>query len=476
MQNSASEIAKICESWWGHLADSSKVEQRAYVMKLLALLDWDFPIPFSPKAAAERLNALTYLLRADGLTTVAAYFLMPGALDAPSIIRDKGLDYCTTTRLLMEESTSPNIHYVFISDLNRSYFYDNHGSQLLLSADDPASFNQQLAVYLQHGRVSRGALEEIRREPRSAAACRLRDWCDRWTQALNECTSMSTAALDCLMDRLLFTRYVFQHDIFRRTRRSLQGRFIALCDGSAIHQERLRKESGGKLVRLFHDMWLDWRAAIYAPLPALDELLEGNELIPTLLHEFMLLSPTLFSMSTILERFNFGDPTEKLRIRMVPDRNEEREIYLSRYTLDTIDAARITVDIYDEGYRAIFHWLDALLQRYEQLNREFETQVCLETEGSDLDLFGWSDVNARRPQACSDRLRHACEQGFRVVCKSEHQQRLAKLLVHLYLIQLAASKYPAMEYLPPIHPIFSGEELNFVENTEGSGLYASADG
>ena len=67
MQNSASEIAKICESWWGRLSDSSKVEQRAYVMKLLALLDWDLPIPFSPRPAAERLNALTYLLRADGI-------------------------------------------------------------------------------------------------------------------------------------------------------------------------------------------------------------------------------------------------------------------------------------------------------------------------------------------------------------------------------------------------------------------------
>ena len=151
MQNSASEIAKICESWWGHLTDSSKVEQRAYVMKLLALLDWDLPIPFSPQATAEQLNALTYLLRGGGQTTIATYFLMPGALDAPSAVIEKGLDFCPVTRALLEESQSPNIHYALISDLYRSYFYDAQTDELLLHADDPAVWNKHPGAALAGG-------------------------------------------------------------------------------------------------------------------------------------------------------------------------------------------------------------------------------------------------------------------------------------------------------------------------------------
>ncbi len=463
MQNSASEIAKLCESWWGRLTDSSKVEQRAYVMKLLALLDWDLPIPFSPRTTAEHLGALTYLLRGDGQTTIATYFLMPGALDAPSTVLEKGLDYCPATRALIGETKSPNINYVLISDLYRTYFYDLQTDELLLHADDPEVFNREIADYLNRGKVARGALEEIRREPRSVAARRLREWQERWKQSLGEYSRAPESALDILMDRLVIVRFLFQHDILRRTRRRLESRFMELVAEAGTESVAARRECGGKLVRLFHDMWLDWGADIFRPFPELDELLENNELSAPLLKEFMLLAQTRFSIATILESFNYGDPTEKMRVRMVPDMNEERDTYLVRRCLENIDETRIEIDVHDEGYRAIFHWFDKLLAVYDRIALDFEAKAHQETPiQGNVDLFAWSELNAKRPAACVDKIGHACERGFGIHYTSEKQLRISRLLFMLHIITVCARKQQATEQLPPISSLFMERPLNKV--------------
>lgn len=455
MQNSASEITKVCESWWECLADSSKVEQRAHVMKLLALLDWDLPIPFSPKTAAEQLNALTYLLRADGQTTIATYFLLPGALDAPSSVVEKGLDFCHTTRSLMQETKSPNINYVLISDLYRTYFYAADTEELLLHADAPAAFNGQVAEYLKRGRVARGALEEIRREPRSTSARRLREWQERWKRALSEYRRVSDTSLNALMDRLTLLRFLFRHNVLRKTRRRLEQQFLELSAEGILGNVTTRRECGGKLARLFHDMWLDWRADIFAPLPDLDELLEDNELVASMLSECMLLTPSKFSIATILESFNYGDPTEKLRVRMVPDVNEDREYYLEKQTLETIDEARIEINIHDEGYRAIFHWLDKLIDVYDKISFDFDATVHRETQQQNvIDLFAWSVVDAKRPGACVAPLDHACTHGLRIHCDNERQVRVARLLLSMHLISLSSSRQQTTDHLPSIGPVF----------------------
>ncbi len=455
MHNSAQEITKLCESWWGRLADSSRVEQRAYVMKLLALLDWDLPIPFSPRPTAEQLSALTYLLRGDGQTTIAAYFLMPGALEAASVIRDKGLDYCPTTRALLMETQSPNINYVLISDLYRSFFYDARAGDLLLHADDPGMFNAQMADYLKRGQVARGALEEIRRDPRSTVARRLREWRERWQRSLSEYAQVSDGTLEALMDRLTVARFLFKHDILRRTRRRLEARFQELIDDALGDVSSARRSCGGKLTRLFHDMWLDWGADIFAPHAELDALLEENDLIAPLLREFALLSPSKFSIATILESFNYGDPPEKMRVRMVPDDNEDRDYFLGRQTLETVDEARIEIDVHDEGYRAIFHWFDKLMAVYERLNQDFERRARRETPQHDaLDLFMWSEVDAKRPAACADRLGHACAKGFGIYCTTDRQLRLSRLLLTLHVIALCSRIQQATDRLPEMAPVF----------------------
>ena len=469
MQNSASEIAKLCESWWGRLTDSSKVEQRAYVLKLLALLDWDLPIPFSPQETAEHLNALTYLLRGDGQTTIAAYFLMPGALDAPSMVIEKGLDYCPTTRALMQESQSPNISYVLISDLYRTYFYDAHTDELLLHADDPTAFNRDIADFLKRGQVARGVLEEVRREPRSVTARRLRDWRKRWKRGFSEYNQISEAVLDALMDRLIVIRFLSQYDILRRTRRRLLARFMDIVAEATTDNGTARRECGGKLVRLFHDMWLDWSADMFRPIEELDDLLEENEQTAAMLKEFMLLAQSKFSIATILESFNYGDPTEKMRVRMVPDDNEERDAYLKRQRLDSIDEARIELEIHNEGYRAIFHWFDKLIAVYDRLNLEFEAKAHRETPArGDVDLFSWSALDSKRPVACTDILGQACAKGFGLHYTSENELRISRLLFVLHLITLYARKQQATEQLPAIASVFMDKSVRSVAHNKSA--------
>ncbi|MCK5861745.1 MAG: hypothetical protein KAH38_04620 [Candidatus Hydrogenedentes bacterium] len=455
MRNSASEIAKLCESWWGRLTDTSKVEQRAYVMKLLALLDWDLPIPFSPQETAEHLNALTYLLRGDGQTTIAAYFLMPGALDAPSTVIEKGLDYCPTTRALMQESQSPNISYVLISDLYRTYFYDALTDELLLYADDPSVFNRDIANFLKRGQVARGALEEIRREPRSVTARHLRNWRKRWKCTFSEYNQVSESVLDALMDRLIVIRFLFQHDTLRRTRRRLLARFMDIAAEATTGGETARHNCGGKLVRLFHDMWLDWSADLFCPLAELDELLEENEQAAAMIKEFMLLAQSKFSIATILESFNYGDPTEKMRVRMVPDGNEERDAYLNRQELENIDEARIELDVHEAGYRALFHWFDKLIAVYDRLNLEFEAKTHHEIpERGDVDLFTWSAIDSKRPNACTDNIGQACAKGFGIYYTSDKELRISRLLFILHVIALGAQKQQTTEHLPAVTSIF----------------------
>jgi len=390
-------------------------------------------------------------------------------LDAPSMVIEKGLDYCPTTRALMQESQSPNISYVFISDLYRTYFYDAHTDELLLHADDPAAFNRDMADFLKRGQVARGALEEVRREPRSVTARRLRDWRKRWKRSFSEYNQISEAVLDALMDRLIVIRFLSQYDILRRTRRRLLARFMDIVTEATTDTGTARRECGGKLVRLFHDMWLDWSADIFRPIEELDELLEESEQTAAMLKEFMLLAQSKFSIATILESFNYGDPTEKMRVRMVPDDNEERDAYLKRQRLDSIDEARIELEIHNEGYRAIFHWFDKLIAVYDRLNLEFEAKAHRETPArGDVDLFAWSALDSKRPAACTDKLGQACAKGFGLHYTSENELRISRLLFVLHLITLYARKQQATEQLPAIASVFMDKSVRNVTHNKSA--------
>lgn len=460
MRDGTGKVLRLCETWWDTVTDSARGEQCRFAEELLRLLGWDQPIPFTPREASGALPALPYVLRAGGQTAVAAYFVMPGTLDPPSAMRDHGLDFCPTTRALVDEARGLNVAYAFVTDLYRSFLYDVRTDELILWSDDPRAFDRDFTEVMHRANVERGALEEVRREPRSSAARRLREWCEHWITAVSKHGGIPGDTASVLIDRLLVMRYLFAHDILRRTKWRLQQRFGKLA--ALAGQAQPRGLARG-LINLFHDMWFDWRIDLFEPKPELDRAIEDDEMIAALLSEFVLLSNGKFTIATILEKFNHGDPQEKMRVRMVPDGNEERDGALARQTVATVDQARIDIDVSEEGYRAIFYWFDKMVALYERLALDFDqraTEYLPETE--EVDLFAWSEIDAERPGACGDKLAHACEKGIRVYWKGERQFRISRLMLTLHLIsrydqtRIPVNVFPsvkaAMEERPAILP------------------------
>ena len=450
MSRDTAKISQLCASWWDRLADDNRDGQREYAEAFLRLLDWETAVPFTLKAGAGVPAALPFVMRAAGQTTLAAYFVMPGTLQPPSAIVDAGLDFCAATRVLAAQSRGLNVAYMLVTDLQRSYFYDVRSDELLLFADDPRTFDQELAPVLMRSCVERGGLEEVRREPRSVVARRLREWGEHWTRTFAKRGGVSEESASLVIDRLLVVRYLFDRDILRRTRWRLQQRFSGLLDEAAAEIPGV----GQRLVHLFHDMWFDWRIDIFEGRRELDEILEDDRIAMPLLREFSLMSHSKFSIATILESFNHGDPQEKLRVRMVPDMDEDREMYLHRQRLECIDQARIEVDIVDEGYRAIFHWFDKLVSLYERCEVEFENQKRRKNpSGEDSDLFAWSAIDATRPGAIGDKLAYACEHGLRVFYKGHQQYRVTRLMLTLHLISRYSEAHSPVNHLPGVNQI-----------------------
>lgn len=440
-----SEIARLCETWWGQVADANKAEHQRFVERFLALLGWQKARPVERKGRTAELTTASYLLRAGAQTSLAAHFVVPGQLDPPAIVVERGLDFCETTRLLVNVSRSVQVDYVFITDLYRSYLYDCRTDDLLLHASAPSDFDRDFSDVFSKDGIERGCLEEIRRQPRSVAARQLREWATRWAEALaaEARTSAEEAAL--VIDRLLVVRYLFDHDILRRAGWRIKKRF---SDVIQMAFEGQGTGVGATLCGLFHDMWFDWKADLFAAHPGLDAALSKDALAVPLLREFALLSATKFSIATILESFNHGDAQEKARVRMVPDHDEERETHLHRQTLETIDQVRLEVDVTEEGYRAIFYWFDRLTALYQRLESEFDHHTFKERSRSgDLDLFSWSQIDAHRPAALTDRYQHAVEKGLTLYYMTPRQYRTARLMLYLHLVsRYEQSKQPFAQF------------------------------
>lgn len=448
MTREPAKITQLCASWRERLADDNREGQREYAEAFLRLLGWETAAPFSLKAGPGVPAALPYVMRAAGQTAVAAYFVMPGTLQPPSAIVDAGLDFCPATRVLAGQARTLNVGYMLATDSQRSYLYDVRTDELLLFADDPRAFAVELAPALAYACVERGGLEELRREPRSTVARRLREWGVRWARGMAKAGAVSEERAILVIDRLLVVRYLFDRDILRRTRWRLQQRFTGLVDEAQAEIPGV----GRRLVHLFHDMWFDWRIDIFEGSRELDAILEDDRIAMPLLREFALMSRTRFSMATILESFNHGDPQEKMRVRMVPDMDEDREMYLNRQRIETVDQARIEVDVVDEGYRAVFHWFDKLVALYERLEDDFENRSRRHADqGAAADLFAWSAIDAARPGALGDKLAYACEHGLRVFYKGSQQYRVTRLMLTLHLISRYAEAHSPVNTLPSVN-------------------------
>lgn len=432
---------------------TARVDLRSSARQCLAMLGWEFPLSFSPSERVEALHAAPFLLRAQSGDSVAALFLPNGMLENPSLLYERGLDFCKTTRLVVDEMATLNVPYLLVSDLRTSYLYDLTQDTLLLCAQNQEEFQEEFAPVLTKATMDRWSLNELRRPPRSTLSRQLRDWRAFWVDQFVKNAACPEASADLLIDRVLAVRYLFSHTIFRRTRAQLEQRFEDLVqdcwNGTA-------QNPGDTLSHLFHDMWFDWRIDLFRPDPELEAALQRTPLAAEFIVESKLLSQCKIDVHTILESFNYGAPEEKLRVRMVPDNNEDREHYLSVQSLNSIDDARIMVDLQEEGYRAIFFWFDRVVSLYEKFTEDFDEQHPYDEQnaGEGMELLAWSDADAERPDACADSLAHACNHGFGIFCGSSTQYRIGRLLFTLHLISRYHERHQVVERFPSFDPIF----------------------
>lgn len=458
MTESFSEITKLCETWWGKMADNSKADQQRFAEQLLSLLGWKGLAPLEPRPHLAQMSCITYVLRGGPQTIVAAHFVMPGALEPPATVAQQGLDYCDATRLLLGETAAIHADYAFVTDLYRSYLYDARSGELLVAANTPAEFRKEFGDVrggrdvLSKSNIERGSLDEIRRQPRTQVARQLRQWCQHWVDSLTADHHLPEHLAWLTIDRLLVLRYLFDHDILKRTGWRLQRRFTGLVEKAFSDDTR---GCGKMLTGLFHDIWFDWKAEIFSAEPALTSVLEKDELSAPLLREFALHSRAKFALVTILESFNHGDAAEKARVRMVPDQNEERELYLSKQTAETVDTAHLELDIADEGYRAMFYWLDRLVDLYERLEVDFNSKTLRAVpQPEEMDLFAWSEIAAKCPDAIADKFQHAIEHGLTLFYSTPRQLRTARLMLYLHLINKYDQTGQRFTGFPPIENTF----------------------
>jgi len=427
----AHELGRLCESWWKRGAESSADARYELAEQFLALLGWEDADPVALPASAIELNTVSYLLAEPTHGAVTCHFLMPGILAPPSAVVEQGLDFCGATRALLDASRPLKCRYVFVCDFFRSYLYDVHTEELLLHADTPDDFQREFGTVLCCCEMREGSLAEVRRQPRSYLARQVREWCQRWSKRLVAESAQPEEATIVALDRLVLLRYLVELDALKTAGWSLRNRFRDLAATAAVPTG---VGCGKALVGLFDELHVGWNAALFARMPYIDVVLERDDLAKPLITELTAMARTKFSIPTILESFNYGDAAEKARVRMIPEDDEERKTYLAKQVVSGIDDAAIEVDVADEGYRAVCHWFDRLVELYERLAREFE---CVAKPAApsqeDMDLLTWSERDSERPVALTDPPRHALEHGLVVYCASPRQRRTARLVLYLHL-------------------------------------------
>lgn len=434
------EIVTLCERWWGELSHGHSATLRPVAEQYLQLMGWKRIEPVYIEHAACGFVGLGY-----NNARVVFYFLMPGELEAPSVVAEHGLDFCETTLMLVGEAQLAKLDYVIATDLNRTYLYDASSDALLLSSDSPREFVSDLLPALLHREAVTGALEELRREPGSYVARQLRSWIEDWTREFTREPFGTDAVAHGLMDRILIMRVLYEHTLCEMTGWSFKSHFTNLISSAYEDRANVTKEV---LIKLMSELHTVWGFELFRLQPDLERFITKSTCVVSMLQEAALLARLKFTPSSILESFNFGDATEKARVRLVPETNEERSLWISRLRKETIGNSRIEIDVLDEGYRCIPYWFDQLVERLQQLSLEpgfiehYEHYVGRAPEvkeGDEMDLFSWTEEGVEEGETAVqsiDLLALAAETSFLIWAASERQHRTARIVMHVHLMEL----------------------------------------
>lgn len=442
MMTSDNALSRLCEEWRQRLAEASKEDQSRFAEGFLGKLGWRDPDPVACPGNVSHTTAVSYLLQRDMHGVIAAHFVLPHALKTPAALAERGLDFCENTRVLVNATRAMNVRYALITDLYKAYLYDAVSDALLISADAPEEIERELAPILDQSRVTEGVLDDLRRAPRSQTARQFREWAQRWCDTLMQDWQASEETAWTAIDRLILLRYMSERDALHRTGWRLRHAFVNLL---TLATGRHPRGAGAALAGLCRELATEWNAEIFGSDRRLDAILAQDELAIPLLQEFCLLSRAKFQRASILESFNYGDAAEKARVRMIPEEDPERTMYLARQRPDEPDAIRLEIDLQSEGYLAIPFWLDRVLSVYEQLEAAARTG-----RPANDDLIAWSEADARRPAAFSDPLTHLLERAVTFYYASPRQYRTARLIAYLYVIDRCRAEKKRLLRFPAI--------------------------
>ena len=452
-------IVRICDRWWGELSHSKTASMRGVSEEWLQCLGWTPEDPVYLDGAA-----CGYVVATGTGQRLVFYFVMPGELETPSNVLEKGLDYCETTLLLVGEAQLENYDYIVVTDLNRTYVYDASTDELLLSSDSPQLFVEEVLESLLRDEVVQGALDELRRDPASYVARQLRTWCERWCVALSREPYGTESVANAIMDRMLVLRFLYDHSICETPGWSFKGQFTHVISSSYEDAPATAKRN---LVRLMSDMQSVWRCDWFAPDESVTRIISKSPNIIAMVQELALMAKTKFSVATILESFNYGDASEKARVRIVPEPSEEREVWLGKLGVTGFGESRLEVDILDEGYRAIPYWFDRVMRSLHRVSVEHEltrfAEGCMiETpvygDSGEMDLFAWGSENEPTPSVGAgeriDLIALALSKLYYIWSATERQHRTAEIVLLLHVITLYESSGNPFGVFPKTDPAF----------------------
>ncbi len=442
------KMVKLCDRWWTELSHSKSETMKPVAEEWLGLLGWS-----EGEAIFLEGAAYGFVVESAAGQRIVFYFTMPGQLETPSVMIKKGLDYCETTLMLVGAAQLEHYDYAVITDLNRTYAYDARSDELLLSSDSPNLFVRDVMEELLKENVDQGALVEARRDPASYVARQLRTWSERWVTVLSREPYGSEAVSDVIMDRILVLRFLYSHPICVTTSWSYKQQFTQVI---ASAYEESPASARRDLLRLMDDLHRIWQSDMFAPDDSVRRIITCSVVVVEMIQELALMAKNKFTLSTILESFNYGDASEKARVRLVPEPNDDRESWLGGLSTADFGKAKLELDVLEEGYRAIPYWFDRLLNTVERIAREHDLSTLISEctlaspdlgEHGEMDLFSWSEEQSnshtKEPPSGVD-LVHVClSRLFHVWTASERQHRTARIVLLLHLIELYESdRYP----------------------------------
>lgn len=443
----------IPDCWWRLAFNSVGLERYRYSEDFFNRLGWETFTPLPETKTMRQIGCFYFLLATPNQKNLQVIIVPKDSIYQPSKIKNAYLDFCPLSRILVQEIEWKYSDFVLITDFSKFHLYSLRDKTLTLWADYPAQFIHDLAPYLVYENVTKNILEEIPKASKSMFAKEIREWFLSWHKKLFETVKLSEEKTDILLDRFIVLHNVFSNKILPRMKESFQSRFLTLIDEATFNPTN--PHIGEDLVALFHDIWFHWRIAPFQIDSEIDNILVESDTAIELLQQYPLLSPQKFEIPIILESFNFGDPQERMRIRMIPEPNQERELYLNSLTKETIDDATIEIDIGDEGYRAILFWFDRLIKCYEDIEqKEFPKTFSNDTTDIEEDLWVWGLNYNSKPYALRDKIGYACSNAFKILYQTSRQLRIAKLILTLHLIEMYSQKGLQIEKFPPIEKVF----------------------